>query len=257
MRIIICVKLVPLTVRLDPGTGRVERDMPVGINAVDENAVEAALLLRDSIGNAEVVVLSLATEDAAGALRPALAMGADRAVMLTGKEFAGSDLLGSSRALAAAIAAIGADLVVFGASSSDGNGAMLWAAVGEHLRFPVISRAIDAALVDGVLTVTRQLETGLDVVEADLPAVLALSGEVNNPRYPSFKGVIAAKKKAVEVLRPGAGVEICSNTVGAAGSGTTVLSITEAPRRERGIVVEDDGHAHERLRDFLRERNLL
>jgi electron transfer flavoprotein beta subunit len=257
MRIVVCVKPVPLTVELDRTTTRVDRTGPVGLAAVDEHAIETALRIRDSSEGAEVVLLALTAATAFDSLRPGLAMGADRAVVIAGPEFEGSDLLGTSLALAEAARALAPDLLVFGASSSDGNGAMLWAAVAARLDLPVVSRAISAEVAHGRLTATRQMEFGLDVVEADLPAVLAISGEIAAPRYPSFRDVIGAKKKTVEVLELGSGIDVPAERVGAAGSRTTVLGIRATPPRGTRTIIHDEGDAHVQLAAFLRERRLL
>ncbi len=248
LTIAVCVKPVPVVTRLDPGTGRLDRSGAHRMNSVDEHAVEAALALRESALGGEVVVVSVAPGELADTLRPALAMGADRAVLVSSPQLEGADLLGTSAALAAALSGIGPDLVVFGSWSGDGNGAMLWAAVGERLGLPVASRVVDYVLRDRRLTVTRQIEQGSEVVEVELPAVVALSGEVNVPRYPSFKDVVAAKKKPIDVVETAPDGPV---------AGTTVLSLEPAPVRTGGIVVEDDGHAHERLLEFLIERGVL
>ena len=257
MRIVVCVKPVPHAPQLVDATGRLARDGATLMNGTDENAVEAALQVRDRAGGAEVVLVALAPADSAEVLCPGLAMGADRAVVISGQEFEGSDLLGTSYALAEVIRAESADLVVFGALSSDGNGAMPWAAVAERLDLPVVSRAVDYAVADGVLTATRQMEQGLDVVEVRLPAVLALSGEVNTPRYPSFKDVIAAKKRPVVVVAAGDGLIVDVARVGVAGARTTVRAIAEPPRRGAATVIVDDGSAADQVLVFLRDRSLI
>lgn len=257
MKIVVCVKPVPHAPYLVEATGRLAREGSTLMNGTDENAVEAALQVRDSVGGAEVVLVALAPAASADALRPGLAMGADRAVVISGPEFEGSDLLGTSYALAEVIRGESPDLVVFGASSSDGNGAMLWGAVAERLGLPVISRAISYAVADRVLTATRQMEHGLDVVEAPLPAVLALSGEVNTPRYPSFKDVIAAKKRPVVVLAAGDGLSVDVTRVGVAGARTTVRAIAEPPLRGAAVVIVDDGSAADQVLAFLQDRSLV
>ena len=248
LTIAVCVKPVPVNTTLDPRTRRLDRTGAHRMNSVDENAVEAALSVRDAVPDSEVVVVSVTPARLAESLRPALAMGADRALGVSAPELEGADLLGVSSALATALSGIHPDLVIFGSWSSDGYGAMLWAAVGERLGFPVASRAVAFVLDVDRLTVTRQVEQGTQVVEVELPAILALSGEVNTPRYPSFKDVIAGKKKPIDQ------VTIASSVIAA---GTTVLSIESAPPRVRGVVIEDDGQAHERLVDFLAQRGLV
>jgi len=248
LTIAVCVKPVPVTTRLDAITGRLDRSVAHRLNSVDENAVEAALTLRDSDPDSEVVVVSVAPAEFAESLRPALAMGADRAIVVSAPELEGADLLGVSAALATTLSGLHPDLVVFGSWSSDGYGAMLWSAVGERLGFAVASRAVDFVLDADRLTVTRQIEQGTQVVEVALPAVLALSGEVNTPRYPSFKDVIAGKKKPIELLT----MTDCTVT-----AGTMVLSVEPSPARTRGIVIEDDGQAHVQLIDFLTQRGIV
>jgi len=248
LTIAVCVKAVPVESRLDPSTGRLDRTAAHRMNGVDEHAVEAALALRDASAGGEVIVVSVAPSAVADSLRPALAMGADRAVLVSAPVLAGADLLGTSAALAAALADLEPDLVVFGAWSADGGGAMLWAAVGERMGVPVVSRAMDYSLQGRRLAATRQVEQASEVVEVDLPAILALSGEVNVPRYPSFTDVVAAKRKPIDVVAPPPGLVV---------AGTTVLSLEAAPVRSRGVVVDDDGHAHQQLIGFLVERGVL
>ena len=132
-------------------------------------------------------------------LRKALAMGADRAVLITDDAAAGSDLVATSRALAAALEREGADLVVFGQQGNDSDGAVLWAAVADRLRQPVISQVAELTVDDGKVRGKRQTEFGYDVIEAPLPAVVAVSDAINEPRYPSLKGIMGAKKQAAGV----------------------------------------------------------
>lgn len=225
------------------------------VTGVEESAVETALRLRDEYGG-EVVVVAMVPVAVAEALRPVLAMGADRAVVVTSDELAGADLLVTSTVLAAAVRSLGADLVVLGSSSGDGNGALLWAALGERLEFPVLSRAVDVEVVAGRLRATRQTETGMDIVEAEFPAVLAISGETCSPRYPSFKDVIAAKRKVVDVVTPGS-LGLSGPEVGKDSVRTRVLAAASAPSRGHAEILEDDGNAHERVVDFLKERGLV
>ncbi|GAA1136462.1 electron transfer flavoprotein subunit beta/FixA family protein [Nocardioides aquiterrae] len=254
MRIVVCVKPVPPEPTLDDA-GRLDRSGGAALTGVDESAVETALRVRDGVGG-EVVVLAMVPPDAADALRPALAMGADRAVVVAGDALAGADLLATSSALAAALRGLGPDLVVLGAASGDGNGALLWAALGERLGLPVLSRAVEVTVADGRVRATRQTESGLHRAEAELPAVLALSGEVCVPRYPSFRDVIAAKKAVLETVTP-AELGVPESELGAAGSRTRVLAAAPAPARGEAEIIEDDGDAHERVVDFLAQRRLL
>ena len=161
------------------------------------------------------------------ALRKALAMGADRAVLITDEALAGSDLLGTAKALAGALEQEGADLILFGQQSADGDGACLWAAVAEYLRRPAISQVSELSVGDGTLTGKRQTEYGYDTIRAPLPAVVAVSDAINVPRYPSLKGIMGAKKKPQEL-------KSAADVGGAVAPRTTVLALHPPPRARRG-----------------------
>lgn len=249
------MKPVPLAPVLDPATRRLDRSGASALTGVEESAVETALRLRDVWGG-EVVLVSMVPGSVSEALRPALAMGADRALVVTSEGLAGADLLVTSSVLAAAVRSIKVDLVVMGASSGDGNGALLWAAMGERLGMPVLSRAVEVSVVDGRLRAIRQTEIGIDAVAAGLPAVLAISGEICLPRYPSFRDVIAAKRKVVDLATP-ASLGLTGLEMGEERVRTRVLDVASAPVRGQAEIVEDDGHAHERVVEFLKERRLV
>src|SRR5229473_3543085 len=201
MKIAVCVKHVPETTkRIDPSTKRLDRSGEGSLNSFDANAIEEALRLKDSVGEAEVVLVSLGPERALDSLRKGLAMGADRAVLVTDAAAAGSDLVATSLALAKALERENADLILFGQQSSDSDGAVLWAAVADRLRRPLVSQASELTVADGKARVKRQTEFGYDVIEAPLPAVIAVSDAINEPRYPSLKGIMGAKKKPQEAL---------------------------------------------------------
>src|SRR5205085_620475 len=162
-------------------------------------AVEEALRLKGD-SDTEVVAISLGPQKALDSLRKALAMGADRAVLVSDDAAVGSDLVATSRLLAAALEREAADLVLFGQQASDADGAVLWAAVAERLGRPVVSQAMELAVDGGSVRVKRQTEFGYDTLEAPLPAVVAVSDAINEPRYPSLKGIMGAKKKPQDVL---------------------------------------------------------
>src|SRR3954453_13712324 len=196
MKIAVCVKQVPEgNRRIDPDSKRLDRSGEGALNPFDANAVEEALRLKDAGGEGEIVLVSLGPAKAQDALRKALAMGADRAVLVSDDGAAGSDLVATSAILAAALERENADLILFGQQASDSDGAVLWAAVAERLRRPVVSQAAELSLQGGTLSVKRQTEFGYDVIEAPLPAVVAVSDAINEPRYPSLKGIMGAKKK--------------------------------------------------------------
>jgi len=220
------------------------------------NAVEEALRLKESQGEGEVVVVSLGPAGALDSLRKALAMGADRAVLISDDGAAGSDLVATSHALAKALERESPDLVFFGQQSSDSDGAVLWAAVAERLRLPMVSQASELTVADGQATVKRQTEFGYDRIAAPLPAVIAVSDAINEPRYPSLKGIMGAKSKPQETLSLG-DLALSADIAGEAGSKTEVLALTSPPPRGESRKIEDDGSGAEQILDFLMEKKLL
>jgi electron transfer flavoprotein beta subunit len=256
MKIAVCVKHVPEGAgRLDPGSKRLDRSGEGALNHFDANAVEEALRLKGD-SDSEVVVISLGPEKAADSLRKALAMGADRAVLVTDPGAAGSDLVATSKILAKALERESADLVLFGQQASDADGAVLWAAIAERLRRPVVSQAAELSVDAGSLRVKRQTEFGYDVIEAPLPAVVAVSDAINEPRYPSLKGIMGAKKKPFEILSL-ADVGVDAGDAGEAGSKTEVIALGEPPSRGDARKIEDDGNAAQAIVDFLAEKRLV
>jgi electron transfer flavoprotein beta subunit len=251
MKIAVCVKQVPEgNKRLDPGTKRLDRSGEGALNAFDAHAVEEALRVKDHSGEGEVVLVSMGPAKAADALRKALAMGADRAVLVSDDGAAGADLVGTSRVLAAALEREQPDLVLFGQQAADADGAVLWSAVAERLRRPVISQVAELTVADGKARGKRQTEFGYDVIEAPLPAVVAVSDAINEPRYPSLKGIMGAKSKPQEtVTLSELGVE--------AGAKTEVLELSDPPPRGETKKIEDDGNAAAQIVEFLAERRLI
>jgi electron transfer flavoprotein beta subunit len=259
MKIAVCVKQVPdATVhkRLDPGTKRLDRSGEGALNATDLNAVEEALRIAEAAGDSEVVLVSLGPAKAMDSLRKALAMGADRAVLVADDAAAGSDLVATSYALAKTLERESPDLVLFGQQSSDSDGAVLWAAVADRLRRPVVSQVAELTVADGVVRGKRQTEYGYDVIEADLPAVVAVSDAINEPRYPSLKGIMGAKKKPAEELTL-SDVSVEADRAGEAGSRTTVLELGPPVPRGDQVKIEDDGNAAERIVEYLAEKRLI
>src|SRR5436853_1972677 len=230
MKIAVCVKQVPegTSLRIDPGTTRLDRSGEGALNHFDANAVEEALRLKDKAGEAEVVVVSVGPAGAADALRKALAMGADRALLVSDDAAAGSDLVATSAVLAKALAREGADLVLFGQQASDSDGAVLWAAVADRLRRPLVSQAAELEVADGKVRAKRQTEFGYDRIEAPLPAVVAVSDAINEPRYPSLKGIMGAKSKPQALLSLDE-IGLSADLVGEAGSKSEVLALTDRP----------------------------
>jgi electron transfer flavoprotein beta subunit len=256
MKIAVCVKHVPEgPSRIDPQTLRLDRSGEGALNHFDANAIEEALRLKGD-SDAEVVAVSLGPQAALDSLRKALAMGADRAVLVSDDAAAGSDLVATSRLLAAVLEQENPDLVLFGQQASDADGAVLWAAVAERLGRPVVSQAMELAVDGGSVRVKRQTEFGYDTLQAPLPAVVAVSDAINEPRYPSLKGIMGAKKKPQDVLSL-AEVGLDVGAVGEAGSRTTVLALGDPPARGDARKIEDDGNAAQAIVDFLAEKRLV
>jgi electron transfer flavoprotein beta subunit len=259
MKIAVCAKYVPEATaarRIDPQTKRLDRSGEGVLNPFDVNAVEEALKLRDAGADAEVVIVSLGPERALEAMRRALAMGADRLVLVADEAAVGSDLVATSRILAAALERESPDLVLFGQQANDADGAVLWAAVADRLQRSLISQVAELTLEDGKVRGKRQTEYGYDVIEAPLPAVIAVSDAINEPRYPSLKGIMGAKKKPQETLSL-TDLGVSAEEAGEAGSRTTVEALSDPPARGDTVKLEDDGTAAEKILEFLQERKAL
>ncbi|HEY4349415.1 MAG TPA: electron transfer flavoprotein subunit beta/FixA family protein [Gaiellaceae bacterium] len=251
MKIAVCVKAVPDAGgrRLDPGSLRLDRSGDLVLSDFDLHPVEEALRLREAAGEGEVVVVSLAPTGVTDAVRKTLAMGADRAVLITDDSFAGADLLTTAHALAGALRREQADLVLFGQQSADGDGACLFAAVAELLQRPAISQVAELTIEPGAVTGRRQTEFGYERIRAALPAVVAVSDAINEPRYPPLKGIMSAKTKPQEILDADA-------VGGVFAAQTTVLALSPPPSRGERRVVEAEGGA-EAIVAFLAERRLV
>lgn len=242
--------------------GRVVRDLGDGtLNELDENAVEAALTLAEE-HDGEVVVLTVGPDDAVDAVRKGLQMGAAQAVHVLDDDVAGSDAIGTATVLAAAVrhlhAAEPVDLVVTGMAGLDGLTSLLPTALGELLDLPSLPLAarltVDPAA--GTVTVERQLDHASETFTAPLPAVVSVTDQANAPRYPNFKGIMAAKKKPVTTLTL-ADLGVDPATVGTAGARTQVLAAAPRPPREDRVLVQDTGDAGTRLAAWLVEQKLV
>jgi electron transfer flavoprotein beta subunit len=259
MKIAVCVKDVPdpgPSRRMDPDTKRMDRSGDRSLNQYDLHAVEQALRLKEAAGDGEVVLVSMGAERALDSIRKGLGMGADRAVLVSDEAAAGSDMVATANVLAAALAAESPDLVLFGQQATDGEGCVLWAGVADKLRMPVISQISELEVADGHATAKRQTEFGYDKIRAPLPAVLAVADSLNEPRYPSLKGIMGAKKKPQDV-KSLADVGVEPDSAGEAGSRTTVIALGTPPSRGETIKVEDEGNGGQVILDFLVERKLV
>lgn len=259
MKIVVLVKQVPDTAadkRLDPDTLTVDRAAVDGlINEMDEFAVEEALQLAEKHGG-EVTVVSMGPDDATDAYKKALQMGADKAVFLTDPALAGSDALATSYALAQVLGTLEYDLIVLGCEASDARTSIVPALLAERLGLPQLTFASKVEIDGSSIRINRQTDYGHDVVEASLPAVVSVVEKINEPRYPSFKGIMAAKKKPVETLDTAA-AKIDADLVGVSGSRSKVLDAAVAPPRAKGTIVTDEGSGGTQLADFLATKKFI
>ena len=258
MKIAVCVKHVPEGTthrRINPETKRLDRSGEGAINPFDTHAVEEALRIKEAQGG-EVVVVSMGPAAAQDSVRKALAMGADGALLVTDEAAGGSDLVATTNALSAALEPEGADLVIFGQQAGDSDGAVLWSAVADRLRRPVISQVAELTVSDGKVTGKRQTEFGYDTIEAPLPAVVAVSDAINEPRYPSLKGIMGARSKPQRTLTV-TELGVDAGGVGDVGSKTNVLALNDPPARGDTVKIEDDGSAPEKIVDYLTEKKVL
>ena len=259
MNIVVCVKQVPDTWSertLKESDSTLDRDAADAvINELDEFAIEEGLRLAEAHGG-EVTILSMGPQRATESIRKALSMGADKAVHLVDDALAGSDVLGTSAALAAVLGQIGFDLVILGSESTDARTGVLPAMLSERLGVPQLSYA-SKVVIDGTsITINRQADYGYDTVVASLPAMVSVVEKINEPRYPSFKGIMAAKKKPVQTMSiADAGLD--PETVGLASAASEVLSFAKRPPRQAGTVVTDEGDGGGKAAEFLAARKFI
>jgi electron transfer flavoprotein beta subunit len=260
MRIVVCVKQVPDTwseKRLDPSDQTLDRAAAEGvIDELDTYAVEEALRIKESVEGSSVVVLTMGPAGAADTLRKALSMGADEAVHVVDDALHGSDALATSLVLAKAIEHVGYDLVVLGSESTDARMGVVPAMLAERLGVPQATLASKVEIDANSVRIHRQTATGQAVVSAELPAVVSVLEKINEPRYPSFKGIMAAKTKPTTTLSL-ADLGIDASAVGLAAAATVVVDSAERPARGEHTIVKDEGDGGTRIADFLVSRKLL
>ena len=259
MNIVVCVKQVPDTWAertLRPEDSRLDRASVDGvINELDEYAIEEGLRLAEAHGG-EVTILTMGPEKASESIRKALSMGADKAVHLVDDALEGSDALATSLALATVLQRTGFDLVILGSESTDARTGLLAAMLAERLGCAQLSLASKVEVDGNAITIHRQADYGYDKVEATLPAVVSVVEKINEPRYPSFKGIMAAKKKPVEVLSiADAGIDPAQVGLGAAA--TEVVSFSKRPPREAGTIVKDEGDGGVKAAEFLAAQKFI
>ena len=258
VRIAVCVKQIPDPAnpgKLDPDTNTLVRDEKLILDESDSYGVEMALQMAEAT-EGEVVVVSMAPNEEFGGLRTALAMGADRAILVSDEALAGSDALGTAKVLAAAMRRAEPDLILAATESTDGYTGTVPAQIAELLGLPSVTFAKSVSLGDGEVTVQRQTEDGYDEVVCPLPAVLSVTAGVVEPRYPSFKGIMAAKNKPADRLGI-ADLGIEAGEVGWTGARQEIVEVAPVPARQAGEIVSDDGSGHERIVAFLEELKVL
>ena len=259
MNVAVCVKQIP-----DPATPgslgsdhTLNRDSKLILDDSDAYGVEMALQLADKAGGGDVVLISMAPNGEVSGLRTALAMGAASAVLASDDALAGSDSLSTAKVLAKAIERAGdIELVLTATESTDGYTGTIPAQVAELLGWPSLTFAKHVEVGDGKVSIQRQTEAGYDEVEANLPAVVSVTAGVVEPRYPSFKGIMAAKNKPVDEVTA-ADLGLDAGSVGWAGSRQEITQVVPAPAREAGEKIEDDGEAYQRVVAFLEELKVV
>jgi electron transfer flavoprotein beta subunit len=263
MNIVVCVKYVP-----DAQSERTFRDSDKTVDRegvdgllseLDEYAVEEALKIVEAAGEGEVTVLTVGPGSAADAIKKALQMGAHKGVHVSDEAIHGSDAVATSLVLAEAVkkATDGApQLVITGMSSTDGVMGVVPAMLAERLGLPQVTYASELTLADGKVTIRRDGDTASETIEASLPALISVTDQINEPRYPSFKGIMAAKKKPVEQWAL-ADLGIDPSLVGLDAAWTSVVAYAKRPPREKGQIVTDEGDGGSKLAEFLAAQKFL
>ncbi|PWS48314.1 electron transfer flavoprotein subunit beta [Streptomyces sp. ZEA17I] len=253
LRIVVCVKYVPDAT----GDRRFADDLTVDredvdglLSELDEYAVEQALQIADGADGAEITVVTVGPEDAKDALRKALSMGADKAVHVEDDDLHGTDVMGTSLVLAKAVEKTGYDLVVCGMASTDGVMGVLPALLAERLGVPQVTLLSEVSVDGGVVSGRRDGDTASEQLQASLPAVVSVTDQSGEARYPSFKGIMAAKKKPVQSLDLD-DLGIGADEVGLEGAWTAVEEAAERPARTAGTIVKDEGEGGRQLAEFL------
>ena len=251
MNVVVCVKLVPdpnTPGQLDPETHRLRRDLADAVlDPGDEFGVEAGLQMAEAHGG-EVRVVSMGPERAVGAVRKALAMGATKGVLVCDDSLRGADALTTAKVLAAAIRREPYDLVITATESTDGYSGIVPQALAELLGVPAVTFASKMSSDGSLLTATRQTERGSETVVTGLPCVVAVTAGVNEPRYPTLRGIMGVKSKPLERLTP---TDLGLAASVQAPAGQTVVSVTMAGQRQAGEVVRDDGDGAHRIVELL------
>ncbi|MEU6644216.1 electron transfer flavoprotein subunit beta/FixA family protein [Saccharomonospora sp. NPDC046836] len=258
--IVVLVKQVPDTYserKLNESDHTLDRQSADAvIDEINERAVEEALKIKEA-GEGEVTVLCVGPDRATDAIRKALSMGADKAIHVSDGSLHGSDLVATAKVIAAAVGRVdGCDLVIAGNEASDGRGGAIPAMLAELLGLPQLTHARQLTIDGGTVRVDRETEEGLTHLEASLPAVVSVTEKINEPRYPSFKGIMAAKKKPVETLTV-ADLGVDAGEVGLANAWSTVVEASPKPPRTAGRRVDDEGDGGVKVAEYLVGQKLI
>jgi electron transfer flavoprotein beta subunit len=259
MNIVVLVKQVPDTEgdrKLNPDDKTVDRAAvdPV-INYIDEFAIEEGLLLKEKHGG-EVTILTVGPERATESIRKALSMGADKAVHVLDDAIHGSDVIATAKVIAKALGSIEWDIAIAGSEATDARGSVVPAALAEILGVPQLTQIRKLEIDGTAITAERRTDTGYEKIEASTPAVVSVIEKINDPRYPSFKGIMAAKSKPIAVQSIG-DLGLDAGEVGLANSWTAVESFENAPPRQAGQVVKDEGDGGAKIADYLAGKKLI
>lgn len=259
MNVVICVKQIPDPAapgELDPSTNNLKRDSKLIMDDSDSYGVEMGLQLAESSGGGEVTLVSMAPNNETSGLRTALAMGAAKAMLISDPALAGSDALSTSKVLAATIKKAQPDLIIAATESSDGYTGTTPVQLAELLGLPSVTFAKKISVEGNSIKVERQTEAGYDEVTCSLPAVVTVTAGVVEPRYPNFKGIMAAKSKPVEEFKV-ADLGLSADEVGNAGARQVVFEVVAAEARQAGEKIIDEGEAHKDVISFLEKLKLI
>ena len=260
MNIVVCVKQIPdpaMPGQLDSGSKTLKREGKLIMDESDSFGVEMGLQLAEKAGGGEVTIVSMVPSAGVQGIRSALAMGAAKAILVSDDALAGSDALGTAKVLAAAIKRAGeVDLVLTATESTDGYTGTTPVQIAELLGMPALTFAKHIEVSDGTVKIDRQTEAGYDEVTSPLPAVVTVTAGVVEPRYPSFKGIMAAKNKPVDEVKV-ADLGLSEDQVGWKGARQEIVDVSPAEERQAGEIVEDEGDAHERIIQFLERLKIL
>ena len=263
MKIAVLVKEVPdaaVVKRIDPSTGRMDRSGEKNLNPYDTHAIEAAMQIREggAVEVDEIVAVTMGPTSAVRALHKAVSLGADRSVHLSDDALAGSDVAATGYALAQVLQTESPDLVLLGQQSDDGECYTIGAVVADHLQMPSLTQVIKMDVQDGGVLCERQAEYGYDTLQVEFPAVISVGDAINEPRYPSLKAIMGAKKKPLDTKAIG-DVDIAADRVGEVGSKVVAAAFHAPPAKQGGTIIEDEdtNETVEKIIAWLDERKLI